>query len=211
MSDWNRMRRGNPRTAISTGFVLVALILYLLTRWDSGLLADLWRGATNAPATTVTAERATPQPERTATRAPTATLVPTQLAEPASVAPAGTAQARSVEAATATPKPSPTANAPPTPTRASNLPVVHVDDLPPEAHDTLALIDRGGPFPFRQDGTVFQNREGILPPKSTGYYHEYTVITPDEDDRGPRRIVGSGGGELYYTDDHYATFREIIR
>ena len=29
--------------------------------------------------------------------------------------------------------------------------------LPPEAHETLALIARGGPFPHRQDGVVFGN------------------------------------------------------
>ncbi|WP_067082236.1 ribonuclease domain-containing protein, partial [Streptomyces hygroscopicus] len=51
-------------------------------------------------------------------------------------------------------------------------------DLPSEAHDTLDLIEQGGPYPYPQDGTVFQNREGVLPSQSSGYYHEYTVITP---------------------------------
>ncbi|GAA2649002.1 hypothetical protein GCM10010307_57330 [Streptomyces vastus] len=45
--------------------------------------------------------------------------------------------------------------------------------LPSQAHDTLDLIESGGPFPFPQDGTVFQNCEGILPDQDTGYYHEY--------------------------------------
>ncbi len=58
-------------------------------------------------------------------------------------------------------------------------------DLPSEAHDTLDLIEQGGPFPFEQDGTVFQNREGILPDQSTGYYHEYTVITPGSPPAAP--------------------------
>ncbi|NEB68848.1 ribonuclease, partial [Streptomyces fulvissimus] len=62
-------------------------------------------------------------------------------------------------------------------------------DLPAQAHDTLDLIDAGGPFPYPQDGTVFQNREGLLPAQSTGYYHEYTVETPGSDNRGARRIV----------------------
>ncbi|MGA5314160.1 ribonuclease domain-containing protein [Streptomyces pseudogriseolus] len=80
-------------------------------------------------------------------------------------------------------------------------------DLPSEAHDTLDLIDQGGPFPFEQDGTVFQNREGILPGRSTGYYHEYTVITPGSPTRGARRIVtGEEYQEDYYTADHYASF-----
>ena len=79
--------------------------------------------------------------------------------------------------------------------------------LPSQAHDTLDLIEQGGPFPFEQDGTVFQNREGILPSQSTGYYHEYTVITPGSDTRGARRIVtGEEPQEDYYTADHYASF-----
>ncbi|MEU0743254.1 ribonuclease domain-containing protein [Streptomyces sp. NPDC006134] len=80
-------------------------------------------------------------------------------------------------------------------------------DLPSQAHDTLGLIERGGPFPYEQDGTVFRNREGILPSRPTGYYHEYTVITPGSSTRGARRIVtGEGYQEDYYTADHYASF-----
>ncbi|MEU4894470.1 ribonuclease [Streptomyces sp. NPDC044780] len=80
-------------------------------------------------------------------------------------------------------------------------------DLPTEAHDTLDLIEQGGPYPYPQDGTVFQNREGVLPSQSSGYYHEYTVITPGSDDRGARRIVtGQKTDEDYYTSDHYASF-----
>ena len=81
--------------------------------------------------------------------------------------------------------------------------------LPPEARDTLALIARGGPFPHRQDGTVFGNREGRLPPQPRGYYHEYTVDTPGLDHRGARRIITGGDPPVvyYYTDDHYRTFR----
>ncbi|MFC8220053.1 ribonuclease domain-containing protein [Streptomyces sp. NPDC057362] len=79
--------------------------------------------------------------------------------------------------------------------------------LPSQAHDTLDLIEQGGPYPFEQDGTVFQNREGILPSQSSGYYHEYTVITPGSDTRGARRIVtGEEYQEDYYTADHYASF-----
>ncbi|MFK4864026.1 ribonuclease domain-containing protein [Streptomyces sp. CSMPJR101] len=79
--------------------------------------------------------------------------------------------------------------------------------LPSQAHDTLDLIEQGGPFPFEQDGTVFQNREAILPSRSTGYYHEYTVITPGSDTRGARRVVtGEEPQEDYYTADHYASF-----
>ncbi|MYX94406.1 ribonuclease [Streptomyces sp. SID486] len=80
-------------------------------------------------------------------------------------------------------------------------------DLPSQAHDTLKLIDQGGPFPYSQDGVVFQNREGVLPSRTTGYYHEYTVITPGSPTRGARRIVtGEQSREDYYTADHYASF-----
>ncbi|MFG3150058.1 ribonuclease domain-containing protein [Streptomyces sp. NPDC048243] len=79
--------------------------------------------------------------------------------------------------------------------------------LPSQAHDTLDLIDAGGPFPYSQDGVVFQNREGVLPSRSSGYYHEYTVITPGSSTRGARRIVtGEETQEDYYTADHYVTF-----
>lgn len=83
--------------------------------------------------------------------------------------------------------------------------------LPAEARATIALIQRGGPFPHRQDGSVFGNREGQLPQRPRGYYHEYTVDTPGLDHRGARRIVT--GGEppdvWYYTEDHYESFRSF--
>ena len=83
--------------------------------------------------------------------------------------------------------------------------------LPPEAIETLALIQRGGPFPYRKDGTTFQNRERLLPAKPRGYYREYTVPTPGSRDRGARRIVaGCNPPEVfYYTADHYSSFRQI--
>ncbi len=80
-------------------------------------------------------------------------------------------------------------------------------ELPSQAHDTIRLIDKGGPFPYPKDGTVFTNREGVLPRQSSGYYHEYTVITPGSPDRGARRVVaGRKAHEDYYTGDHYRTF-----
>ncbi|MFD0152413.1 ribonuclease domain-containing protein [Streptomyces sp. NPDC055721] len=91
--------------------------------------------------------------------------------------------------------------------RAAAVGDICYSDLPSQAHDTLRLIDAGGPFPYRQDGAVFQNREGILPSHSLGYYHEYTVKTPGVSTRGARRIVtGNAVQEDYYTADHYATF-----
>ncbi len=83
--------------------------------------------------------------------------------------------------------------------------------LPAEAIETLALIQRGGPFPYRKDGTTFHNRERLLPGKPRGYYREYTVPTPGSRDRGARRIVAGGDPPevFYYTADHYRSFRRI--
>jgi len=81
--------------------------------------------------------------------------------------------------------------------------------LPSQAKDTLALIRAGGPYPYRQDDGVFGNREGLLPRQPSGYYREYTVVTPGSDDRGPRRIISGADGDRYWTADHYASFRQI--
>ena len=83
--------------------------------------------------------------------------------------------------------------------------------LPVEAHAVLDRIASGQAHPFRQDGSVFQNREGRLPPQPRGYYREYTVPTPGSNDRGPRRIVTGGDPpvEYWYTADHYGSFRRF--
>ncbi|GAA5133354.1 hypothetical protein GCM10023339_68880 [Alloalcanivorax gelatiniphagus] len=95
--------------------------------------------------------------------------------------------------------------------RVSGLPLVAVSDLPPEAAETIELIDAGGPFPEPDhDGGTFQNREELLPDRPTGYYREYTVPTPGSDDRGARRIVAGDDGELYWTADHYSSFARIV-
>jgi guanyl-specific ribonuclease Sa len=91
----------------------------------------------------------------------------------------------------------------------SGFDVVPLKQLPPEASDTEDLIASHGPFPYPEDGTVFDNREGILPDCDNGYYHEYTVKTPGSPDRGARRIVTGAGGEHFYTGDHYASFELI--
>ena len=87
---------------------------------------------------------------------------------------------------------------------------VSLAKLPAEARQTLALIQAGGPFPHQQDGRAFGNREGLLAKRERGYYREYTVKTPGARDRGARRIVAGRGGEFYYTEDHYRSFRRII-
>src|SRR3546814_20021714 len=83
--------------------------------------------------------------------------------------------------------------------------------LPAQALDTLALIERGGPYPHRQDGGTFQNRERLLPAQPRGYYRAYTVRTPGSRDRGARRLVSGGSppAAFFYTSDHYRTFRRF--
>ncbi len=89
---------------------------------------------------------------------------------------------------------------------------IALNQLPPEARDTLGLIKQGGPFPFPRDGIVFGNFERLLPRAERGYYHEYTVKTPGQRNRGARRIVAGGQPPqvYYYSDDHYQTFRRIL-
>ena len=153
-------------------------------------------GNQNASRTISTADNSSSAKARSTPtrRAPRRTPTPT-------VRSTRTPTARPVRSATPTPKTKPK----------SGLPTIRYQDLPRQAQDTIRLIDKGGPFPFDRDGITFQNREGILPKKPNGYYHEYTVITPGSSDRGARRIIAGDLGELYYTDDHYDSFREVIR
>ncbi len=93
---------------------------------------------------------------------------------------------------------------------------VAVSALPPEAQQTHRLIHSGGPFPYGKDGSVFGNRERVLPRRERGYYREYTVPTPGARTRGARRIVCGGGQPTqpeacYYSDDHYASFKLIAQ
>ncbi|MFT3736580.1 MAG: ribonuclease domain-containing protein [Rhodocyclaceae bacterium] len=81
--------------------------------------------------------------------------------------------------------------------------------LPTEARETIQLIRRGGPFPYSRDGIEFRNRERLLPPRPRQYYREFTVRTPGESTRGARRIIAGSDEELYYTADHYRSFRRV--
>ncbi len=94
----------------------------------------------------------------------------------------------------------------------TRLPWIDPADLPSQARDVLALIDKGGPFRYSQDGQTFGNNEGRLPDRPRGFYKEYTVKLPSSPDRGPVRIVTGGDRQWYlYTADHYATFSRIRR
>ncbi len=108
---------------------------------------------------------------------------------------------------------------------------IRLHDLPAEARETLQLIRGGGPYPHERDGVNFGNYEKLLPAAQRGHYSEYTVTTPGVRHRGARRIVVGcerqrpvhlpsqnllrlphcrNGGELYYTADHYRSFRRIV-
>ncbi|MEO8381564.1 MAG: ribonuclease domain-containing protein [Acidobacteriota bacterium] len=129
---------------------------------------------------------------------------------PAPAAPSSrTTPAKTVPSNPATSAPGVTAEAPPTrasaPDALSALPAAERAQL----EKTLDIIARGGPFPYPKDGTVFSNREGLLPAQRRGYYREYTVPTPGEGTRGARRVIRGTAGETWYTRDHYRSFVRI--
>ncbi|WP_250207883.1 ribonuclease domain-containing protein [Curvibacter sp. CHRR-16] len=91
---------------------------------------------------------------------------------------------------------------------------VSIASLPTPVSKTYQLVLQGGPFPFEKDGTVFFNRERLLPIKQRGYYREYTVIMNGNfSNRGTHRLVCGGPATrpdgCYYTKDHYASFKRI--
>lgn len=92
----------------------------------------------------------------------------------------------------------------------SGLPYIAESELPAAAQEILLLIEAGGPFEFPQDGSVFGNYEGLLPDRQMGYYLEYTVQLPGESTRGAHRFVTGQDGEVYWTDDHYASFMVVL-
>lgn len=103
-----------------------------------------------------------------------------------------------------------------TPAAPADLQSVAMATLPAEAQATHRLILSGGPFPHERDGSVFGNRERLLPPRARGHYREYTVKTPGSTDRGARRIVCGGSPPnrpetCYFTGDHYTSFSRIAQ
>lgn len=193
------MRAGSSRRLVSflgsvvTLILVVAGVIFTQTNGGARPAATVAR-----PTLVVTASAAAPAV--TATIAPTSRAVPT-----ATVAP-------TIAASKPTPTATPPVHAPSVaPAANDGLATIPFGALPPEAQRTIALIDRGGPFPYDRDGITFGNREGLLPSQANGYYREYTVITPGSADRGARRIIAGRDGQLYYTDDHYESFRRVVR
>jgi ribonuclease T1 len=91
---------------------------------------------------------------------------------------------------------------------------VALAELPVQGQRTYGAILNGGPFRHEKDGTVFGNRERLLPQERRGHYRDYTVDTPGSRDRGAKRIVCGGErtapSACWYTADHYASFRRIV-
>ena len=74
---------------------------------------------------------------------------------------------------------------------------------------TLERIAAGKRLRFPNDGVTFQNRERRLPGRPAGYYREWVVPTPGESGPGPQRLVTGEDGDVWYTHDHYRSFRRI--
>ena len=74
---------------------------------------------------------------------------------------------------------------------------------------TLDRIARGDRNTHRNDGTTFGNRERRLPPKPQGYYTEYVHPTKGINGPGPQRVISGKSGDIWYTPDHYETFKKI--
>ena len=55
-------------------------------------------------------------------------------------------------------------------------------------------------------GDYFGNYEGLLPEEDGREYTECDIDTMNADSRGPKRIVFSNDGLIYYTEDHYESF-----
>jgi ribonuclease T1 len=90
---------------------------------------------------------------------------------------------------------------------------ISLAELPSPGMEIYRRIHQGGPFVNEKDGSVFGNRERLLPAQKRGFYREYTVPTPGLKHRGVRRIVCGGQMQrpeiCYYTADHYESFRRI--
>jgi len=199
----NSKRAASPRptrqrqTQMGVGSLILIALVYLLQQWLGG-----------GSVVVESAAETTPTPQVTVVDGKVDSNDQPQLPTVQAAAKL-TKKAKATATSTARPQPSKT----PTPeARAgpAGMAVIALDELPPEARDTIQLIEQDGPFPYERDGITFQNREGLLPRKPRGYYREYTVITPDSSDRGARRIIAGEEGELYYTEDHYDSFAWVV-
>ena len=54
-------------------------------------------------------------------------------------------------------------------------------------------------------GDYYGNYEGTLPEDNT--YHECDIDTEGKKSRGAKRIIYSEDGDIWYTEDHYESFK----
>ena len=74
----------------------------------------------------------------------------------------------------------------------------------------MARIEAGEKLSrFGHDGITFENREKRLPHKPKGYYHEYVHPTTGVSGPGPQRVILGEEGEIWFTHDHYRTFKRV--
>ncbi|WP_261558046.1 ribonuclease domain-containing protein [Frankia tisae] len=94
-----------------------------------------------------------------------------------------------------------------------------IDTASPELRKQIddvadSMINNGIlPTGVRQGGTrglpgVYQNRSNALPAQPLGYYREVDVW-PGPGPRGTQRLIIGGNNEVWYSPDHYATFRRV--
>ncbi|RAJ32913.1 ribonuclease domain-containing protein [Pedobacter cryoconitis] len=78
--------------------------------------------------------------------------------------------------------------------------------VPQKAYTVADYVAKNGKAPQGYvGGTVFQNREGLLPQGVA--YKEYDVNPKvNGQNRGTERIILGNDGSRYYTNDHYASF-----
>jgi hypothetical protein len=62
---------------------------------------------------------------------------------------------------------------------------------------------------WEHDGGPFGNHEKQLPDRPRGYYREWVHPTPGASGPGPQRVISGQDGDLWYTPDHYETFRKV--
>ena len=80
--------------------------------------------------------------------------------------------------------------------------------------EARALGWQGGPLESYAPGKSiggdrFGNYEGQLPPLNGGFYKECDIDTRGRP-RGAKRLVFTNKGQrIYYTEDHYRTFKEV--
>jgi guanyl-specific ribonuclease Sa len=104
----------------------------------------------------------------------------------------------------------------PAPTAAPQAPPT--DEREQQVQRVIAAMDATGrpPAGVAQGGRkggpkgLFDNAEGRLPRQPRGYYTE-TDVWPRQPgrNRGAERLVFGKAGEVYYTGDHYRTFRQV--